>query len=110
MNSVNLYIVSGVILFSIGFYNFIMLENLLRKIVAFNITSTGVLLVLISVAYRNFSVLPDAVPHAMALTGIVVTISATSLALVIATHIFRDTGQMTLTQVDDQNCVNDEHE
>jgi multicomponent Na+:H+ antiporter subunit C len=41
----------------------------------------GVFHVLIAVAYRGIETIPDPVPHALVLTGIVVAVSATALAL-----------------------------
>lgn len=41
----------------------------------------GVFHVLIAVAYRGLDTPPDPVPHALVLTGIVVAVSATALAL-----------------------------
>ena len=42
---------------------------------------TGVFMLLISIAYRGPDVAPDPIPHALVLTGIVVAVSATALAL-----------------------------
>jgi len=41
----------------------------------------GVFMLLIAVAYRGPGLPPDPVPHALVLTGIVVAVSATALAL-----------------------------
>jgi multicomponent Na+:H+ antiporter subunit C len=41
----------------------------------------GVFHVLIAVAYRGLDTNPDPVPHALVLTGIVVAVSATAMAL-----------------------------
>ena len=41
----------------------------------------GVFHVLIAVGYRGMEQAPDPVPHALVLTGIVVAVSATALAL-----------------------------
>jgi multicomponent Na+:H+ antiporter subunit C len=54
---------------------------LLRKLIALNVTGAGVFHVLVAVAYRGFDAVPDPVPQALVLTGIVVAVSATALAL-----------------------------
>ena len=43
----------------------------------------GVFHVLIAIAYRGTTTAPDPVPQAMVLTGIVVAVSATALALIL---------------------------
>ena len=45
--------------------------------------SSGVFLVLVALAGRHLNTLPDPVPLAMVITGIVVTVSSTALALVL---------------------------
>jgi len=40
--------------------------------------------VLVAVAYRGIDRAPDPIPHALVLTGIVVAVSATALALALA--------------------------
>ena len=41
---------------------------------------------------------PDPVPHAMVLTGIVVAVSATALALALACRIHQETGNARITE------------
>jgi multicomponent Na+:H+ antiporter subunit C len=52
--------------------------------VAINVMGAGVFLLLIAVAYRGPGLAPDPVPHALVVTGIVVAVSATALALGLA--------------------------
>lgn len=59
--------------------------DLVRRVIALNIASGGVLMVLIVVAAHSDP--PDPVPHALALTGIVITVSVTGLALVLVRRI-----------------------
>ena len=73
----------GAALFGIGLLALIFNPHLLRKIIAINVMDAGVFLVLVSLAERTPSPQPDAVPHAMVITGIVVAISATALGLVL---------------------------
>jgi multicomponent Na+:H+ antiporter subunit C len=53
-----------------------------RRILAINVMASGVFLVLIATARRGSA--PDPVPHALVLTGIVVAVSATGVALALA--------------------------
>ena len=78
-----LFSLTGICLFSLGLYALITHHHLLRKIIALNIMSSGVFLVLVALAGRHLNTLPDPVPLAMVITGIVVTVSSTALALVL---------------------------
>ena len=80
MNIAFFYALTGVGLFTLGLYALIVYRHLLRKILAINVMGSGVFLVLVALASRTQEV-PDSVPHAMVITGIVVAISATALAL-----------------------------
>ena len=81
MTNVTVYALCGVVLFGIGFYGVVILGHLLRRVIALNLMGTGVFLILIALAHRTPGGRPDPVPHAMVLTGIVVAVSATALAL-----------------------------
>ena len=76
-----IYGLGGLVLFLIGIWSFLVHEPLLRKLIALNVMGAGVFHVLIAVAYRGIETIPDPVPHALVLTGIVVAVSATALAL-----------------------------
>jgi multicomponent Na+:H+ antiporter subunit C len=65
---------------------------LLQRIVAVNVMGSGVFLMLIAVAYRGPGVAPDPVPHALVLTGIVVAVSATALALALVRRLHAEPG------------------
>lgn len=58
------------------------LTHALRRILAFNLMGSGAFLVLVGLAQRDGGV--DPVPQAMVLTGIVVAVAATALALALA--------------------------
>jgi multicomponent Na+:H+ antiporter subunit C len=81
-----LYGGAGLLLFALGIWSFLVHEPLLRKLIALNITGGGVFHVLIAVAYRG-DLPPDPVPHALVLTGIVVAVSATALALALGSRL-----------------------
>ncbi len=91
-----IYTLTGTGLFFIGLYALITHANLLRKILALNIMGSGVFLVLISLAMRSGYSSPDAVSHAMVITGIVVAVSATALGLVLMLRVVDITGNSHL--------------
>lgn len=95
-----LYAITGVLLFCLGLRGLLADPHLLRKILALNIMSTGVFLLLVGIAYRDPELPPDPVPHAMVLTGIVVAVSATALALVLMRRLFDLTGATALDETD----------
>lgn len=76
-----LYGGAGILLFALGLWSLLVHQLLLRKLIALNIMGGGVFHILIAVAYRGDAAPPDPVPHALVLTGIVVAVSATALAL-----------------------------
>jgi multicomponent Na+:H+ antiporter subunit C len=82
-----LYGGAGLFLFVLGIWSFLVHEPLLRKVIALNITGAGVFHVLIALAYRGDAAPPDPVPHALVLTGIVVAVSATALALILGARL-----------------------
>lgn len=76
-----LYALTGVGLFVLGLRGALLRRSLLGRILAINICGAGVFLGLVAIAYRGPELPPDALPHALVLTGIVVAVSATALAL-----------------------------
>lgn len=74
-----LYALGGVLLFVLGLGGMILLGQPLRKILAFNLMGSGAFLTLVGLAQRGG--VADPVPQAMVLTGIVVSVAATALAL-----------------------------
>lgn len=79
MTSGMLFAIVGVALFALGAGGVLLLEHLLRRILAFNVMGSGAFLVLVGLAQRDGTT--DPVPQAMVLTGIVVAVAATALAL-----------------------------
>ena len=83
-----LYSLTGLLLFGMGLFTLIIHSHPLRKILAVNVMSTGVFLILIATAYTPIGKGDvDPVPHAMVLTGIVVSVSITALALILACRV-----------------------
>jgi multicomponent Na+:H+ antiporter subunit C len=83
-------------LFCLGLYALIVHADLLRKILAINVMGSGVFLVLVALARRTGDAIPDPVPHAMVITGIVVAVSATAFALRLMLRVASETGKAEL--------------
>ena len=79
-----LYGLAGCLVMGIGLGNALLGRSLLKRVLAINVMGAGVFMLLIAVAYRGPDLAPDPVPHALVLTGIVVAVSATALALALA--------------------------
>ncbi len=86
----------AVLLFIIGLCGMLAQPHMLRKILASNLMSVGVFLFMISTAARDGSETADPVPHAMVLTGIVVSLSITALALMLVERIQRSSRRIHL--------------
>ncbi|MCG6916180.1 MAG: NADH-quinone oxidoreductase subunit K [Deltaproteobacteria bacterium] len=98
MNISLLYSLVGLALFSLGLYGLIAYGHLLRKILAVNVMGSGAFLILVALARGWRQTSPDPVPHAMGLTGLVVAVSATALALALACRVQETTGSTQLTE------------
>lgn len=85
-----LFAASGIALVAIGLAGLMVHRGLLRRTIALNFASSGVFVVLVSLARRAEPA--DPVPHALVLTGVVVSVSATALLLALAVRLHRETG------------------
>ena len=89
MHTVTFFILVGLGLFAIGFYALFTQPKLLKKILALNVVSSGIFLILISTAYRPAGQPPDPVPQALVLTGIVITVSTTAFGLMLGARLHK---------------------
>lgn len=96
MTSGLLFALVGVALFALGVAGVVLIAQLLRRILAFNLMGSGAFLVLVGLAQRGD--VPDPVPHAMVLTGIVVAVAATALALALVRRLHALTGHRQLPE------------
>jgi multicomponent Na+:H+ antiporter subunit C len=82
----------------LGLYGLITNPQPLRKIVAFNLLGSGVFLLLGVVGRRGAAAGfgNDPVPQALVITGIVVSFSATALAVALLLRLFQTAGSATL--------------
>ena len=94
MSSGLLFACVGAILFAMGVAGVILIAHLLRRILAFNVMGSGAFLILVGLAQRND--VSDPVPQAMVLTGIVVAVAATALALALVRRLHALTGKLEL--------------
>ncbi len=89
MTSWLLYACSGAVLVAVALDGLFARTGVIKRILAANLLGSGVFLILIATAARTPHA-PDPVPHALVLTGIVVAVSATALALALARRISAD--------------------
>jgi multicomponent Na+:H+ antiporter subunit C len=87
-------------LVAIGLGGALVRRQLVRQILALNIVSGGVFLLLIATAHRDRAAIPDPVPHAMVLTGIVVAVSISAFAIGLARRIHLLSGRESLKETD----------
>ena len=82
MSSATLFGVYGAVLVGIGLYGMIVQQELLRRILAFDVLGSGIFLIFGAVARRGAAaeLASDPVPQAMVITGLVVAFAATGVA------------------------------
>lgn len=81
MTEATIYGIAGLAVFGLGLMGALGATGRLRRLVALKLCSVGAGFVLIAAAARTPPALPDPVPHALVITGIVVMVSATAVAL-----------------------------
>ncbi|MEH3088402.1 MAG: NADH-quinone oxidoreductase subunit K [Microbacterium arborescens] len=91
MSATLLFLGAGAAVFVLGVVAHLVVRDLIRRIVALNVASGGVMLVLLALADRGSAETgaPDPVPQALVLTGIVVMAAITGLALLLARRVER---------------------
>ena len=94
------YKLGGLLLFFMGLAALILRSHPLKKIMAVNIMAAGIFLLYIAMAcHGRTGTAIDPVPQALVLTGIVVSVSVTALALVLACRIQQQRGQAARRRV-----------
>ncbi|MCF7201330.1 NADH-quinone oxidoreductase subunit K [Pseudomonas oligotrophica] len=79
MNASLWWMLTGLALWLLGLHGLLTLRQALRRIIAVNLMGSGVFLLLIALALRSRPL--DPLPVALVVTGLVVAVSATALAL-----------------------------
>lgn len=82
MSSALFWMGVGAALWLLGLHGLLTLRQALRRVIAFNLMGSGVFLVMIALATRSQP--SDPVLVALVVTGLVVAVSATALALRLA--------------------------
>lgn len=95
-----LYGLVGVALAGMGLYTALAARHLLRRLLGLNVLGAGVFMLLIALGARAAGEAgrPDPVTHAMVLTGIVVAVSATALALALLRRMYASEGSARLPE------------
>lgn len=91
-----IFAVTGAMVFALGVAGVVLIDHLLRRVLAFNLMGSGIFLILVGLAQRHD--VPDPVPQAMVLTGIVVAVAATALALALLRKLHALSGLLTLPE------------
>lgn len=102
MSTPLIYALAGAGLCAIGLVGFALLRHVLRRLMAFNIIGSGVFLLLVGLAQSRGT--PDPVPQALVLTGIVVAVAATALAVVLMRRWYSLTGDTELDEPRKPGC------
>ena len=76
-----IYGLTGIAVFGIGLVGALCAQDRLRRVLALKLCSVGAGFLLVVGAWREPPATPDPVPHALVITGIVVMVSATAVAL-----------------------------
>ncbi|MBO6528293.1 NADH-quinone oxidoreductase subunit K [Erythrobacter sp.] len=84
MSAATFFGLIGIGITALALYALLTAGEWLRRILAINVIGVGLFMMLVARAYRGPEVAPDAVPHALVLTGIVVAAAATGFALALA--------------------------
>ena len=89
-SSASIYLLTAAALFVIGAEGLMSRRHLLRKVLSLNVCTSGVFLFIVTVGRAAEPV--DPIPHAMVLTGIVVALSTTAVALGLIVRLHRRQG------------------
>lgn len=92
------YALCAAALVGIGLYGMIVLAHPLRKIIAFNVTGTGVFVLFAALAKRGgvAGVPADPVPQALLITAIVVAFAASALAIALIVRLIEASDSASL--------------
>lgn len=91
MSAVSWFLLVGAALFALGSVRLLTAPDLVVRLVALNVAGSGALLSLVALAARTDE--PDPVPHALALTGIVITVAVTGVGLAVVRRLEGEEGE-----------------
>lgn len=107
----NYHYVAAMLLFCIGLYAVIMRRNIIKKLIGLNIMETAVFFFYISLGYLDGGIAPirvggadpshmvNPIPQALILTGIVVAVSVTALAMALVILLYRQYGTLDVDRL-----------
>jgi len=98
MTGSTLYALTGAALVGIGFFGLISAQHLMRRVVAFNLIGSGLFVFLGAAGARSGA--SDPIPQALIITGIVVALSASALAIGLVVAHARASRRPTLPEED----------
>lgn len=109
---VNYLQIAAVVFFVIGFANLLLQQNLIKKIIGFNIMDSGTYLFLASMGYIKGRVAPivvdniqsteayiNPIPSGLVLTGIVVSVSVSALMLSLTIRLYKRYHTLNLDEI-----------
>jgi multicomponent Na+:H+ antiporter subunit C len=99
MSETTLFGLGAAALVGLGLYGFIIQPEPLRKLLAFNLLSSGVFVLFGVIARRGAAagMGGDPIPQALVITGIVVAFAGSALAVGLLLRLFQETGRATLS-------------
>jgi multicomponent Na+:H+ antiporter subunit C len=97
VSSVTVYFTAAALIMAIGLLGAIVSVDLVRKLIGINVMGAGVFLMMVTAAARPPEA-PDPVPHAMVITGLVVTVAATGFGVTLIRRLQVDTGRHELPE------------
>ena len=98
----------GAGLIGLGLYGFLLHRNLLRRVLAFNVIGSGIFMMFGAAGYRAPGMGADPVPQALIITGIVVALAATALAVALIVRFAHLGGALMLPEDDPANGPGDD--
>lgn len=103
-----IYLIIGLI--AIGLFAVVRCDNIIRKLIGLSFFNTGVIILFVFYGARSGTQAPilletvvdivDPVPQALMLTDIVIGVSVTALALVLAVRIYRSFGTLSMREIE----------
>lgn len=107
----NYHYAAAMVLFCLGLYTVIVRGNIIKKLIGLNIMETSVFFFYISLGYLEGGIAPirvggadpsrmvNPIPQALILTGIVVAVSVTALALAMVILLYRQYGTLDVDRL-----------
>ncbi len=80
-----IYLLLAMALFTIALHGFFTAGHMLRRLLALNVLTAAVFLLFVVIARMATPL--DPIPHAIVLTGIVISVSTTAVAIALTVHV-----------------------